>query len=132
MNLIVIYCHFTLVILVVVSQIILLLFWTSLVTSRITAGITAGLIVLFTFCESSSRQLHFMPHVSIRKQPGNGWNKNCYPLAHEPVESILQLLNINWDMINVFIVRYVFQTTLYEIWRKHNQRKHGKQPMTHA
>ncbi|XP_048611890.1 uncharacterized protein LOC125586119 [Brassica napus] len=44
-----------------------------------------------------------------------------------------------WDQVipmrcliktELFIVRYVFQASLYAIWRERNQRKHGEGPMT--
>ena len=40
------------------------------------------------------------------------------------------LLDQNRDKTELFIVRYVFQATLYAIWRERNQRKHGEEPMT--
>ena len=40
------------------------------------------------------------------------------------------LLDQNRDKTEFFIVRYVFQATLYAIWREHKQRKHGEGPMT--
>ena len=40
------------------------------------------------------------------------------------------LLDQNRDKTELFIVRYVFQASLYAIWRERNQRKHGEGPMT--
>ena len=40
------------------------------------------------------------------------------------------LLDMNRDRIDMFVVRYVFQTTLYSIWWERNQRKHGEPPKT--
>ena len=46
-------------------------------------------------------------------------------------DQILQLLmDKNQDQIDIFLIRYVFQTTLYVIWRERNKRKHGEPPVT--
>lgn len=45
-------------------------------------------------------------------------------------ENILQLLNDkDFDKITLFLIRYVFQSTIYHIWRERNCRRHGKTPL---
>ena len=47
------------------------------------------------------------------------------------LERITQLLlDQNRDKTEFYIVRYVFQPTLYDIWKEHNQRKNGERPMS--
>ncbi|CAL9231514.1 unnamed protein product, partial [Arabidopsis halleri] len=44
-------------------------------------------------------------------------------------QPLLTKLCGNWkDRIESFIVRYVFQTTVYTIWRERNGRRHGSNP----
>ncbi|XP_013717367.1 uncharacterized protein LOC125594991 [Brassica napus] len=46
-------------------------------------------------------------------------------------DQIIQLLHDkNRDATDLFLLRYVFQATLYAIWRERNQRKHGENPRT--
>ena len=46
-------------------------------------------------------------------------------------DQIIQLvIDQNRDKTELYIVRYVFQATLYAIWRERNQRRHGESPLS--
>lgn len=44
-------------------------------------------------------------------------------------ERIIELLirNLNWNTVQMFIMRYLFQSTIHAIWRERNRRRHGEE-----
>lgn len=54
------------------------------------------------------------------------WEAPCYFSLKGEWATILQLLVDNHqDMVQLFLIQYTFQITVYSIWRERNWRRHG-------
>lgn len=54
---------------------------------------------------------------------GNNYTTNWTCLLHQ-----LTSTSLNWELL--FLLRLVFQTSIYHIWRERNNRQHGERPTT--
>ncbi|KAG2246452.1 hypothetical protein Bca52824_086080 [Brassica carinata] len=76
--------------------------------------------LLFFGCTYSSSLWYKLMNVLM----GNGY-------SDEWMDVVFFIQQPNLNRTRSFLVRYVFQATIYMIWRERNCRRHGERPRSH-